>query len=249
MSNATIEKLERLANDKGATAGERANAKAAVEKLKAKRSKKDPVWESFVTEGKAAIKDRDNARWRLGELASRVEGKYGDSSLKKYAQELETNESTLKNYRSVYIAWKDQKDPRGSYSILRELAPIEDPKKRIAVLEKMKKNNEMTSRKAYEYAKRYKPPPKASEIRRYENRAARAGKSKGTDSAHHYGEAVSILKEFLTPYGNVRKLIHSQDFGSVHGTQARREILKALYDLRARVDAEISRLETGNKLN
>lgn len=114
-------------------------------------------YDEAVTEGKAIIAnmDREQRRhqMRLGELADRVETKYRDHTVAKFAKEIGVAACTLKRYRSVYRAW----DGKGieapgpvSYAVLRELQ--DHPNRETIVKEnpKIKKREAQKLRREYE---------------------------------------------------------------------------------------------------
>jgi hypothetical protein len=84
-------------------------------------------------------------QWQLGELADKVEPKYGGETLAELAKELGEETASLKRNRSFYRAWK----PNGAtwpqsvtYSVLRELATHPDREQLL------RDNPEMTVREA-----------------------------------------------------------------------------------------------------
>jgi hypothetical protein len=82
-------------------------------------------YDDAVIAARKIIADAECGQWRLGELADRVEPKYGDRTLAKFATAIGVASCTLARYRDVYRAWKDICAPGRelpSYSILRELA-------------------------------------------------------------------------------------------------------------------------------
>ena len=106
-------------------------------------------YDEAVTAGRNIVKtlDREQRRHQLhlGQLADRVEPKYGDRTVAKFAKEIGVAACTLKRYLSVYRAW----DGRGieapgpvSYAVLREL---QDQPKREAIV---KENPKITKREA-----------------------------------------------------------------------------------------------------
>jgi hypothetical protein len=81
-----------------------------------------------VAEGKkiiARIEAAERGQLRLGELAAKVETKYGDRTLAKFAAELGIAKCTLERYRNVYRAYEGKLAPGPtsvfSYAALREL--------------------------------------------------------------------------------------------------------------------------------
>jgi hypothetical protein len=56
------------------------------------------------------IKDLEANQMRIGEIADKLNPKYVDTTLARYAQVVETKVNTLQNYRSVYRTWPE--DPK-----------------------------------------------------------------------------------------------------------------------------------------
>jgi hypothetical protein len=84
-------------------------------------------YDSAVLLGKAIVAEmleaatEDHQR-RLGELADRIEPKYGKRTLEVYAKTIGINKDTLERYRSVYRAWKKNPAPGPvSYAVQRAL--------------------------------------------------------------------------------------------------------------------------------
>jgi hypothetical protein len=90
-------------------------------------------WKDAVREGREILA-RDRAdKLRLGELADKIEPKYGDRTMAKFAEALGINKSTLNHYRTTYRAWKIVPPAAKStpYAVLEVLATIDD---RVAVI-------------------------------------------------------------------------------------------------------------------
>src|SRR5262249_48607761 len=67
-----------------------------------------------VIEGTGILKQIDAAergKLRLGELVAKVEKKYGDRTLAKFAEELGIAKCTLDRYQTVYRAWEGKLAP------------------------------------------------------------------------------------------------------------------------------------------
>jgi hypothetical protein len=114
-------------------------------------------YEEAVAEGKDIIKKMDDEQrrhqMRLGELADRVETKYGDRTLAKFAKEIGISACTLQRYLSVYRAWagKGIEAPGPvSYAVLREL---QDHPDREAIV---KEDPKITKRKAQQHMRELK---------------------------------------------------------------------------------------------
>ena len=107
-----LEKLMALAADPSATPGERAAAREAAARLRekeeaaARRSgKEDPTYKRLVEQGKEACHKREEMNWILGELASKVEKRYGKADLRLYAQNIGVNYTTLRHCYATFVAW------------------------------------------------------------------------------------------------------------------------------------------------
>jgi DNA repair exonuclease SbcCD ATPase subunit len=85
-------------------------------------------YDKAVREGKEIILEIESAergQLRLGELAHKLEKKYGDRTLAKFAAEIGVAKCTLDRYQTVYRAWEGKLAPGPisiSYAVLRELA-------------------------------------------------------------------------------------------------------------------------------
>jgi hypothetical protein len=86
-------------------------------------------YERAVNEGKEIVLEIEAAergQLRLGELADKVEPKYGDRTQAKLATEIGVAKCTLDRYRTVYRAWAGNLAPGPNlvpqYAVLRELA-------------------------------------------------------------------------------------------------------------------------------
>jgi len=73
-----------------------------------------------VEQGRAAIKHADKVQqqlqWTLGDLALKLQPKYGDATLQHFAEDLGVNYTTLKQYRQAAAAFPE-KDARPSFSV------------------------------------------------------------------------------------------------------------------------------------
>jgi hypothetical protein len=109
-------------------------------------------WDEAVEEGKRLIKDLETNQMRIGEIADRLEPKYGESTLARYAQIMETNVNTLQNYRSVYRTWHE--DPKvksfPKFSVAKAL--VKHPERAKIVEERP----DITEREAKEETKKLK---------------------------------------------------------------------------------------------
>jgi hypothetical protein len=95
------------------------------------REKFDMKYDDAVAEGKEIIakleaveRDQGDQQLRLGELAHKVDTKYREQTLAKFAKDIGTVKCTLERYRNVYRAWEGKLAPGPksvSYAVLREL--------------------------------------------------------------------------------------------------------------------------------
>jgi hypothetical protein len=93
------------------------------------------------------IEAAERGQLRLGELADKLEPKYGDRTLAKFADEIGVAKCTLDRYRTVWRAWEGKLAPGPnfiSYAVLRELATHDDREEII------RKQPDLTKRKAHD---------------------------------------------------------------------------------------------------
>jgi hypothetical protein len=64
-------------------------------------------WDEAVEESLRLSKDLEVSQMRFGEIAYRLEPKYGESTLVRYAQLMKMKINTLQNCRSVYRTWHE----------------------------------------------------------------------------------------------------------------------------------------------
>jgi hypothetical protein len=64
-------------------------------------------WDEAVEEGLRLSKDLEASQTRFGEIAYRLEPKYGESTLVRYAQVMKMNINILQNCSSVYRVWHE----------------------------------------------------------------------------------------------------------------------------------------------
>jgi hypothetical protein len=116
-------------------------------------------YEDAVAEGKKIVAEIEDTtsrgQLRLGELADKVETKYGDRTQAKFAAEIGVAPCTLKRYRTVYRDWKGaaiSAPGRFSvpYSVLRELQTHPDR------AEIIRKEPNITKREAHSLMRKLK---------------------------------------------------------------------------------------------
>jgi hypothetical protein len=82
-------------------------------------------YDTAVIEGKKIISEIDDKQWVLGDLADRIEPRYGDKTLLRFSEELGITYPALASYRAVARAWPEH-FPRGKYSVARALMKVPD---------------------------------------------------------------------------------------------------------------------------
>jgi len=125
-------------------------------------------YDKAVREGQAIlakIDDAERGQLRLGELAHKLEKKYGDRTLAKFAAEIGVAKCTLDRYQTVYRAWEGKLAPgpiSTSYAVLRELQTHPD---RAQII---RKNPNLTKREAHERMRELKGTAKDEREREQE---------------------------------------------------------------------------------
>ena len=99
-------------------------------------------YEDAVSEGKKVAAAIERNRWRLGEIAANLEPRYGENTLEKFGEAIGLSYDTVREYRQVYLAWKDENTGRPAFSVGKELA--KHPQK----AEVIKREPKITKRRA-----------------------------------------------------------------------------------------------------
>ncbi|HZP69240.1 MAG TPA: hypothetical protein VFB29_04790 [Pseudolabrys sp.] len=110
-------------------------------------------FEDAVQQAKDILYQADRASLRLGEIADRVEPRYGDETLKKLANTIGVSPRTLERHRDVFRAWKEIPAPERelvTYSIAKELETHPDRFKII------KGNPNLTKVEAHQLMREYR---------------------------------------------------------------------------------------------
>jgi hypothetical protein len=107
-------------------------------------------YDDAVEEAKEILKQFESGQMRLGELAHKLESRYGDQTLERFAADVAS--CTLERYRSVYRAWLKipAPGPKLRYAVARELATHPDR------AEIVKRNPEITKRQARSLMRQYR---------------------------------------------------------------------------------------------
>src|SRR5437588_8894868 len=69
--------------------------------------RQQPAYRALVVEGKKLVTTIEVSWMRLGQLAAKVETKYGEETLKYFAKDIGYSLCTLERRRSVWNAWAD----------------------------------------------------------------------------------------------------------------------------------------------
>jgi hypothetical protein len=78
-------------------------------------------YDDAVEQGKHLLNLMRDYQNELGQLAYKLEPKYGDQTLERFASEIGIDYETLKTYRTTYKAWKDEPARPASFSVARAL--------------------------------------------------------------------------------------------------------------------------------
>ena len=76
--------------------------------------------------GKRLAEHISGNQFKLGELADRIEKKYGDDTLGEFAEVIGIDYNTLKSYRYVHRKWKASAVKPKNFSVARSLANYKD---------------------------------------------------------------------------------------------------------------------------
>ena len=126
-------------------------------------------YDEAVREGRkilARIEDAERDQLRLGELADKLEPKYKDRTLAKFANEIGVAKCTLDRYRTVYRAWAGKLAPGPnsiSYAVLRELATHPDREEII------RENPKITKRAAHDLMRKQEYAAQEKQVQEQEN--------------------------------------------------------------------------------
>jgi hypothetical protein len=160
---------ERLSEDKSTTQHERDAATKKAADLRQKIKDFEAYYNETVEVGRVLAKAQGDAQWKLGDLAASLSTRYGDKTLKSFADDIDVNFNTLKGYRSTAVAWPE-KGPRGPFRVCRELNSVPDRHKIL------KFSPQLNSREAAKIARTYrqKQKPKNEEASKGESAFAAA---------------------------------------------------------------------------
>lgn len=104
--------------------------------------KKTDDYDSLVHEGREVLEKQENLNWLLGELAAKVENKYGEGRLQQYADDIDMDYTTLRDYRYTVKCWPQSVGRPTFLAVARALASQPDRYEIVA------KNPKITVRQA-----------------------------------------------------------------------------------------------------
>jgi phosphomannomutase len=102
--------------------------------------------------GKRLAKQYSTNHDALGELANRIEKKYGDGTLEEFAEAIGIAYSTLKNCRHVHRKWKNSPVKPKTFSVAKALASYKDKDEYIATHPSATEKEARTYVRAYRQA-------------------------------------------------------------------------------------------------
>jgi hypothetical protein len=118
-----------------------------------KRKQSEPTQikydDAAIAQGIRLVKALKSSQMKLGELADRLQPKYGEETLKRFAKAIGLPVATLARYRSVYRKWKGIEAPGPNFAVAKALQSL--PSNHIELL--MNEFPNMTKRDAITFVK------------------------------------------------------------------------------------------------
>lgn len=102
-------------------------------------------WDEIVARGREIAEAADSSSWELGRLAEQVEVRYGEADLQKYADLIGVTYDSLRDYRYVTSRFADR-SARVSFTVMRQLARLDDPAERAEWLARAEREGWTVSR-------------------------------------------------------------------------------------------------------
>jgi hypothetical protein len=165
-------------------------------------------YDAAVKEGleiTSEIEDAQRKQLRLGELAARIERKYGDRTIAKFAKEIGIASCTLHRHQTTWEAWDGQgKVAPGpvSYSVLRELKDVPERLKIVTENPQITRREVAELRRAHEGKPKNKSRDRLDEKKRWlrrlhslANEATRAAEVVDNDNE----QMRALLREIMEP--------------------------------------------------
>jgi hypothetical protein len=188
-------------------------------------------WDEAVEEGMRLVENLEANQMRIGEIADRIEPKYGESTLSEYAQVLKKSVSTVQNYRSVYRAWHEDVKVKNAPKFSVAKALVKHPN-RAAIVEE---RPGITEREAQLETKKFK-----EEQARYEQYS---------DQSIHKRtrRIVTGLNTFLKEDSRLSKLLDGVNILNTLDMEYVEKIIFALSRANERVVGALQRLQRENR--
>jgi hypothetical protein len=242
------EKIRDMANDPGASLGERANAQAAAARLREKtlRENLDAEYQQMVKSARAIVQRQEQDNWELGALASKVEKKYGEARLERFAEDIGINYNTLMHCRQTFLAWQKWGRPQISFWAAYALNKHPD---RIDIA---RKNPTITDDQARGVARRYKAKVKANkEAEKAKKQAAKSKSKDGPEPGPEPEPEPQVIREDVKKLagifdGTLTKGGLEEKRAKALGTcneDERKLVFDALCELNNRVDSMIKKFK------
>jgi hypothetical protein len=83
-------------------------------------------YDQAVEDGRKLVTSMKDSQFELGRIADKLEPKYGEHTLERFAEDIGLDYGTLKSYRTTYKAWKDEPVRPRSFSVARALNRLPD---------------------------------------------------------------------------------------------------------------------------
>jgi hypothetical protein len=93
----------------------------AITFLKDDDGDKQIPYDEAVVEGRNLVSSMKDIQFELGRIADKLEPKYEERTLERYAEEIKIDHGTLKSYRTTYRAWKDMPARPAGFSVAKAL--------------------------------------------------------------------------------------------------------------------------------
>jgi hypothetical protein len=137
-----------------------------------------------IERGKALVADLSNNQYALGDLASKIDKRYGDDTLGEFAEAIGISYNTLKGYRYVWRKWNDSKVKPRNFSVAKALASYKNKDQYI------KQYPNATEEEARAYVKKER-----KEAREKKEKDMSDGEKKGVKFGNWEKRAQRLLKD------------------------------------------------------
>ena len=83
-------------------------------------------YDEAVKDGRNLVSLMKDSQFELGQIADKLEPKYGDETLQRFSEDIGIEYGTLKSYRTTYKAWKHEPVRPRSFSVAKALNRLPD---------------------------------------------------------------------------------------------------------------------------